>query len=219
MTSARHDARATGAGGARGTTVAPGTAQSNWNIANALTGLRILLVPLFGWLLLAEGGDSTALRLWAAAVFAVATATDRLDGDLARSRGLVTDVGKIADPIADKALMGMAFVGLSIIDIVPWWVSVVVLVRELGITVMRFVVIRHGVMAASRGGKIKTVLQALALFLLILPFEGGWQVPGLIIMYLAVLVTVVTGLDYVRDAVRLARAGDSQAASSGSSAG
>ena len=131
---------------------------SNWNLPNALTVLRIALVPFFGWLLLAEHGSDDTLRWWAAGLFALAIATDRIDGDLARKRGLVTDFGKVTDPIADKALTGMAFVGLSVLGELPWWITIAVLVREWGITIMRFVVIRHGVMPAGRGGKTKTAL-------------------------------------------------------------
>jgi CDP-diacylglycerol--glycerol-3-phosphate 3-phosphatidyltransferase len=170
---------------------------SVWNIANALTILRIALVPVFGWFLLYDGGQQTSYRLLAAAVFVVATATDRMDGDIARSRGLVTDFGKVSDPIADKALMGMALVGLSIIDLLPWWVTVVVLVREIGITALRFMVIRHGVMPASRGGKLKTALQAVAILLYVLPLSSPWHLIAVMVMTLAVIVTVATGVDYV----------------------
>ncbi|MCA1783356.1 MAG: CDP-alcohol phosphatidyltransferase family protein, partial [Intrasporangiaceae bacterium] len=138
-------------------TTQPKAPPSPWNIANALTMLRLVLVPLFGWLLLFDGGQSAGYRYLAAACFGAAMITDRIDGDIARSRGLITKFGQIADPIADKALMTMAFVGLSIIDVIPWWVTILVLVREWGITLMRFIVIRHGVMPSGRGGKIKTV--------------------------------------------------------------
>jgi CDP-diacylglycerol--glycerol-3-phosphate 3-phosphatidyltransferase len=172
---------------------------SAWNIANALTLSRIALVPVFAWFLLHDGGQSTGYRWLAAGVFVVATATDRFDGDIARARGLVTDFGKVSDPIADKALMGMALVGLSIIELLPWWVTVVVLIRELGITALRFVVIRHGVMPASRGGKVKTALQAVAILLYVLPLPVGgfWHVIAVVVMTAAVIVTVATGVDYV----------------------
>jgi len=170
---------------------------SAWNIANALTILRIALVPVFGWFLLYDDGQLTSYRLMAAGVFVVATATDRMDGDIARARGLVTDFGKVSDPIADKALMGMALVGLSVIDLLPWWVTVVVLVREVGVTALRFLVIRHGVMPASRGGKVKTALQAVAILLYILPLSGAWHAIAVVTMTMAVIVTVVTGADYV----------------------
>ncbi|TNC30436.1 CDP-diacylglycerol--glycerol-3-phosphate 3-phosphatidyltransferase [Mumia zhuanghuii] len=184
-------------------------APSNYNIANALTVLRIAFVPLFGWLLLIDGGDDTGLRLAAWAVFVVAMATDRIDGNLARSRGLITDFGKIADPIADKALTGMAFVGLSIIGDLPWWITILVLVREWGITVMRLGVLRYGVMPASRGGKLKTVLQAVALGAYLFPIEAllpDWMMWfAYLTMAAAVAVTVVTGFDYVAQAVHMVR--------------
>ena len=180
---------------------------SAWNIANAFTILRIALVPVFAWLLLHDGGYSTTYRLLAAGVFVVATATDRIDGDIARARGLVTDFGKVSDPIADKALMGMAFVGLSMIDLLPWWVTVVVLVRELGITALRFLVIRHGVMPASGGGKVKTALQAIAILLYVLPLPTGgvWHTIGVVVMAGAVIVTLATGVDYLLRARTLSR--------------
>ena len=181
---------------------------SPWNIANALTVLRILMVPVYGWLLLSEGGDDPTLRFWAAGVFLAAIATDRIDGDLARSRGLITDFGKVADPIADKALMGMAFVGLSILGELPWWVTVLVLVREWGVTLLRFFVIRHGVMPAGRGGKLKTVLQSVTLTLFSLPLwtfplSAVWTAVAWVTMVMAVVVTVVTGIDYLLKALRL----------------
>jgi CDP-diacylglycerol---glycerol-3-phosphate 3-phosphatidyltransferase len=183
----------------------PAVQASTWNVANALTGVRLLLVPLFGWLLLAEGGHDRLMRALAAGAFAVAAVTDRVDGEVARRRGLVTDVGKIADPIADKALMGMALVGLSVLGELAWWVTVVVLVRELGITLLRFVVIRHGVIPAGRGGKAKTVLQALAVTLYLLPLPTGWHPLAMVVMGVAVTVTVLSGLDYVLKAWRLTR--------------
>ncbi len=183
---------------------------SLWNIANALTVARLALVPVFAGLLLHAGGREGWWRLGAALVFMVATFTDRLDGQLARDRGLITDFGKIADPIADKALMGTALVSLSAMGRLWWWVTVVILVRELGITLMRFWVIKYGVIAASRGGKIKTFLQALAIWLAVLPLS---VVPGLawlawagtVIMGAALVVTVYTGVEYVAEAVRLRR--------------
>jgi CDP-diacylglycerol--glycerol-3-phosphate 3-phosphatidyltransferase len=180
-------------------------APSAWNVANALTVLRLILVPLFVWLLLRDAGTDDGNRLLATAAFVVAIVTDRFDGDIARRWNMVTNFGKIADPIADKALTGAAFIGLSLLGELPWWVTVVVMVREWGVTLLRFWVIRHGVMPASRGGKLKTVLQAIALGLYLLP----WQSVGVIhwtavaFMGVAVIVTIVTGLDYVGRALRL----------------
>ena len=178
---------------------------SVWNIANALTALRLLLVPVFWVLLMHQDGTDPGWRTAAFAVFAVASLTDRYDGELARRRGLVTDVGKIADPIADKALIGAALIGLSILAEVNWWVTVVVLVREVGVTVLRFAVIRHGVMAASRGGKAKTMLQTVAIGLYVLPLSGALHTIAAVVMAAAVIVTVVTGVDYVARAARLRR--------------
>src|SRR4051794_14012396 len=188
-----------------GAAAGPLSAPSAWNVANALTVLRLLLVPLFLWLLLREAGAGTAERLLAAGVFLVAIITDRFDGDIARRWNLVTNFGKIADPIADKALTGAAFIGLSILGDLPWWVTVVVLFREWAVTALRFWVIRYGVMPASRGGKLKTVLQAIALVLYLLPWHSVAVVhwTAVVFMTAAVIVTIVTGLDYVGRAVRL----------------
>jgi CDP-diacylglycerol---glycerol-3-phosphate 3-phosphatidyltransferase len=179
------------------------TPVSVWNVANALTVLRILLVPVFVWLLLAAGGHESGWRIAAAVTFVVAGMTDRLDGEIARSRGLVTDFGKIADPIADKALTGTALVGLSILDELSWWVTVVVLVREVGITLLRFVVIRHGVMPAGRGGKVKTAVQGLAVLLYLLPLSGIAHAIAVLVMACAVVLTVATGIDYLAQAYRM----------------
>ncbi|MGN6244180.1 MAG: CDP-diacylglycerol--glycerol-3-phosphate 3-phosphatidyltransferase [Motilibacteraceae bacterium] len=183
-----------------------------WNVANALTLLRILLVPLFGWLLLRHDGQDEGWRIMAFVAFAVASFTDLIDGDLARKRGLVTDVGKIADPIADKALTGTALVALSVLGELPWWVTVVILVREVGVTLLRFWVIRHGVIPASRGGKLKTLLQAVAIGFYVLPLPDwlGWL--PVTVMAAALVVTVVTGLDYVARAVVLRRTSERPAA-------
>ena len=178
---------------------------SAWNIANALTILRLALVPVFLAALFHGDGDEAGWRVLAWVAFAVASVTDRVDGELARRRGIVTDFGMIADPIADKTLIGAALVGLSLLGELPWWVTVVVIAREVGITLLRFFVIRHGVMAASRGGKVKTLLQALGIGLLVLPLGGFLHAVALLIMYVAVVVTVVTGVDYVARAVRLRR--------------
>jgi CDP-diacylglycerol--glycerol-3-phosphate 3-phosphatidyltransferase len=184
---------------------APAHPVSNINIANGLTVLRLVLVPVFAVLLFHDDGHQTWWRIAAWAVFAIAAVTDLLDGELARKRGLITDFGKIADPIADKALTGTALVGLSILGDLPWWVTVVILVREIGVTLLRFWVIRHGIIPASRGGKLKTLLQGVAIGLYILPLEGWAATLAAVIMAAAVVVTVVTGVDYVMRALRLRR--------------
>jgi CDP-diacylglycerol--glycerol-3-phosphate 3-phosphatidyltransferase len=175
------------------------------NVPNALTVLRLAVVPVFAVLLLSDHGSSTAGRYWATLFFALAIITDRYDGLIARRTGQVTEFGKLADPIADKALTGTALIGLSILDLLPWWVTLVILVREVGVTLLRFWVIRHGVIAASRGGKAKTVLQALAIGLYILPVTGFLASARWWVMGAALVLTVLTGLDYVYRALTLRR--------------
>ena len=174
------------------------------NLPNGLTVLRLLLVPIFVAFLV-EGG--TGSRIVAFFVFGVASVTDLLDGQLARRSGMITDFGKIADPIADKALTGSALITLSALGELPWWVTGIILVREVAVTLLRFWVIRHGVIAASRGGKIKTVLQMVAIGLYILPIDISWVRSA--VMAAAVAVTLVTGADYVARALRLRRAAHS----------
>ena len=181
------------------------TRASTWNIANALTVFRLLLVPIFLVALLSHGGDDDSWRVAAVVIFAVASYTDRIDGELARSRNLITEFGKVADPIADKALTGAALVGLSTLGDLPWWVTVVVLSREIGVTLLRFWVIRHGVIPASRGGKAKTLLQAIAIGLYILPLSGLAASARAWLMGAAVIVTIATGIDYVARAITLRR--------------
>jgi CDP-diacylglycerol---glycerol-3-phosphate 3-phosphatidyltransferase len=175
------------------------------NVANALTLLRLILVPAFLALLLQHGGHSQGWRIWAFAAFAVATITDLVDGDVARRRNLVTEVGKIADPIADKALTGAALIGLSSLGDLPWWVTGLVLLRELGITALRFVVIRHGVIPASRGGKVKTLVQNIGIGLYVLPLTGWPASARAWVLAIALVLTIVTGADYVSRAVTLRR--------------
>lgn len=183
------------------------------NIANVLTGVRLVLVPVFLVALFVEHGRSPDWRLAAFGIFAVAAFTDRLDGELARRRGLVTAFGTVADPIADKALIGSALVGLSVLGLVPWWATVVMLGRELGITLLRFAVLRHGIIPASRGGKAKTLVQSLAIGFYLLPlpellgeFGGADTAVAWVrgtLLALALALTVVTGVDYVLRALRL----------------
>ncbi|MFI8185878.1 CDP-diacylglycerol--glycerol-3-phosphate 3-phosphatidyltransferase [Actinacidiphila glaucinigra] len=180
---------------------------SLWNIANVLTMVRLLLVPGFVMLLVHDDGHDPAWRSFAWAAFAIAMITDLFDGELARRYGLVTDFGKIADPIADKAIMGAALIGLSALGDLPWWVTAVILFRELGITLMRFWVIRWGVIPASRGGKLKTLTQGVAVGMYILVLTGPLATLRAVLMGAAVVLTVVTGLDYVRQAVVMRRAG------------
>jgi CDP-diacylglycerol--glycerol-3-phosphate 3-phosphatidyltransferase len=181
-----------------------------WNLANVITMTRVALVPVFAVLMLV---DSVPARAAAAAVFVLAAATDKLDGHIARSRNLVTNFGKIADPIADKALALTALVLLSAEGDLPWWITLVIVVRELGVTLLRFLMIRRSVIAASQGGKIKAVLQAVFIVGLLVPWHAF--LPGSVadvlgvltwvVVAVAVAVTVVTGVDYAVRAWRLAR--------------
>lgn len=177
---------------------------SNWNAPNIITAARIVATPFFLWLLLADGGQNDALRWASAAFFVLAIATDAWDGHLARSRGLITDLGKLLDPIADKFLTGAALVGLSIIAELPWWVTILVLVREVGITVHRLIVAHDVVVAAAWMGKLKTVAQSVAITLALAPFASvlGDLAPvaywaNVVTMTIAVALTVLSGLDYI----------------------
>ncbi|MGW6336759.1 CDP-diacylglycerol--glycerol-3-phosphate 3-phosphatidyltransferase [Nocardia rhamnosiphila] len=177
------------------------------NIANILTMIRIALVPLFVLALFAGGGHQTGWRIAATLLFALAAITDRFDGQLARKYGLVTDFGKLADPIADKALIGAALIGLSMLGDLPWWMTVVICAREIGITLLRLAVVRRGVIPAGRGGKLKTLVQSVAIGVLLLPLSGGFATAGMTLMWIALVLTVATGLDYVGQAARLWLAG------------
>ncbi|MFC7616808.1 CDP-diacylglycerol--glycerol-3-phosphate 3-phosphatidyltransferase [Actinokineospora soli] len=170
------------------------------NIANLLTLSRLALVPVF---LLALFAGTDFWRWASAAIFAIASITDHIDGRIARRLGLITDFGKIADPIADKALTGAALVGLSALGELPWWVTIVIAVREVGVTLLRFWVIRHGVIPASPGGKAKTLAQVVAIGLFLVPLPGPLHVVAWVVMATAIALTVATGVDYVVRAVRL----------------
>ncbi|HVE96846.1 MAG TPA: CDP-diacylglycerol--glycerol-3-phosphate 3-phosphatidyltransferase [Pseudonocardiaceae bacterium] len=178
-----------------------------WNLANLLTMSRLVLVPVFVFALFAEGGTDPAWRITAAVIFAVASLTDRLDGDLARRRGLVTRFGTIADPIADKALMGAALVGMSVLGELPWWITMLVGGRELGVTALRFWVLRYGVIPASRGGKVKAFAQAVAVGLYVLPLPLAAYPVRWTVMGIALVLTIVTAVDYVVRALRLRATG------------
>ena len=202
----------------RGRVTSPGdTKASNGNIANIVTVIRILLVPVFIWLLFIDNGSDLIWRSVATALFILAIATNGVDGHLARGRNLITNVGIILDPIADKLLVGGALVSLSILGDLWWWVTIVILVRELGITAFRFAVIRKRVIPASKGGKLKTVFQSIAISLFLAPlqslFHDLFAAPAgvitainwfdWIIMGIALVLTVYTGLDYLWQAWKL----------------
>jgi CDP-diacylglycerol---glycerol-3-phosphate 3-phosphatidyltransferase len=189
----------------RGRVVSTGiTPASTGNVANIVTVVRILLAPVFIVLLLLDAGEGGAFRIAAAALFIIAISTDSLDGHLARSRNLVTDLGILLDPIADKVLTGAALVMLAVLAELPWWVVAVILIREWGITVFRFAMLRDRVIPASRGGKLKTVVQSVAISVALVPLWnllGDWvNWVNVALMSAAVILTVVTGLDYLRQA-------------------
>lgn len=175
------------------------------NLANSLTLLRLVLVPVFLLALFAGDGHETGFRVVAFVIFAVACITDRLDGLLARNYGMATEFGAFVDPIADKTLVGSALIGLSMLGELPWWVTVVILVREIGVTVLRLAVIRRGVIPASWGGKLKTVVQVLAIGLFVLPLAGAFRITAAVVMGAAILLTVITGIDYVVSTVKEVR--------------
>jgi len=180
---------------------------SSVNLPNALTLGRLLVVPVFATVLLTTALDSVALRLLAFALFAGACLTDVIDGRLARARGQVTAFGVMADPVADKALVAAALVGLSLLDLLEWWATVLILTRELAVTVLRTALLRHGLLPASRGGKLKCLTQNIAVALYLLPLDGGWaqlREPALLI---AVAFTLVSGVDYALRGAELRRSG------------
>lgn len=178
-----------------------------WNLANVLTMSRFVLVPVFVVALFVRDGTDPAWRLTAAAILGVASLTDRFDGDLARRRGQVTNFGTIADPIADKALIGSALVGLSVLGELSWWVTLLIAARELAVTALRLWVLRYGVIPASRGGKVKAFVQAVAIVLYVLPLPLAAQPVRWVTMGIAVALTLVTGVDYVVRALRLRASG------------
>lgn len=182
---------------------------------NLLTLVRLLFVPVLAVLLFSGDGNDPTTRAWATVVFVVAALTDLVDGELARRSGTVTTVGKIADPIADKAITGVALIGLSWLGDLPWWVTIVILAREIGVTILRFWVIRHGVIPASRGGKAKTVAQIIAISLYLAPLPPGFDTVRILAMAVAVVLTVVTGIDYAMRAWRLRGASQTGAGQSG----
>ena len=186
-----------------GTVHPPTTVEAHWvNVPNGLTALRMLLVPVFAWVLLSHPHNDS-WRWMAALIFVIASITDIVDGKVARKYGLVTRFGKLWDPIADKTLTGMALVGLSIIGELPWWITIVILVREWGITLLRFLILKYGVMAANRGGKLKTVTQSIAIVMYLLPLPSWLHVVGVVVMWVALILTVLTGLDYCWEGYRL----------------
>jgi CDP-diacylglycerol--glycerol-3-phosphate 3-phosphatidyltransferase len=184
----------------------PINSTSVWNPANGLTVIRLLAVPVLAWLLVQ---DSETSRNYAAVVFLAASITDFLDGAIARKYGWITNFGKVADPIADKLLTGVALIGLSVLELLPWWITIVIIVREIVVTILRFWVIEHGVISASRGGKAKTVAQTIAITMYLVEFPNGseitdlWIVAQNVAMTIALILTLATAIQYVQQAREL----------------
>lgn len=184
-------------------TADPATSTSVWNPANALTVMRLAAVPVLAWLLMQ---DSELSRNASAVVFLVASITDFADGAVARKYGWVTNFGKIADPIADKFLTGVALIGLSTLSLLPWWITIVIITREIAVTFIRFWVIEHGVIVASRGGKTKTLVQTIAITMYLVAVPAGsiigdsWSVAKGVVMGVALILTLVTAIQYVQQA-------------------
>ena len=174
-----------------------------WNLPNALTLARLAAVPVVGVLLFLQ---TPLTRDFAALLFVAAAITDFVDGAIARKRGITTDFGALLDPIADKALITVALVGLSALGDVPWWVTIVILVREFGVTALRLAVLRRGVIPASRGGKAKTFAQIIAIAMFLAVGPPWWVTIASVVMGIAVVLTLVTGVDYVVRAYRLRQA-------------
>lgn len=179
-------------------------------LPNALTLLRVALVPVILWLLVAS---TPATRWWAFGIFVFAAVTDTVDGWAARRFAAVTRWGQLADPLADKALIGGSLMSLAAVGRLPWWAVLVIAAREIGISLLRVGLLRHRdvVMPASPWGKGKTVLQVVAVAAFLLP--GAPAALRWPLLYAAVVLTLVSGLDYAVQGVRLARAADPEGVS------
>jgi CDP-diacylglycerol--glycerol-3-phosphate 3-phosphatidyltransferase len=168
-------------------------------IPNAITVLRILLVPLVIFLLV-EAENSW--ELWLAVFFFVlSAATDGIDGAIARRKDLVSKTGQLLDPIADKALLGGSLIGLSYVGQVSWIPTLLILSREIVVTIYRLVVARRRVIASSKGGKLKTVIQSTAIPIVIAPIEflGEWVlVLNQAVIWIAVIATIWSGYEFFR---------------------
>ena len=179
----------------------PISAVSAINVPNFLTTIRIIVVPILAWLLFREDAASDSNRLIAGVLFIIAALTDIADGTIARRWNLITNFGKIFDPIADKALIGVALVGLSYLNLLDWWFTWVILARELFVTFLRFWVINKGVIPASRGGKLKTIMQIIAISFYLLPLPETISLLAEVLMYVAVILTLATAVDYIMKAI------------------
>ena len=167
---------------------------------NFITVARVLLVPVGAYTLFKNGGDDQSWRIISWWVFFLLGLSDILDGKLARSRNSITEFGKFLDPVADKVLIGTAMISLSILGHMPWWITIIIMVREVGITVFRLTVINRGVIPANKGGKIKTTMQNFAVGFYVLPLNSSWFWFRDGFMYIAIVLTIFTGAYYVKSA-------------------
>ncbi|MGA0410881.1 MAG: CDP-diacylglycerol--glycerol-3-phosphate 3-phosphatidyltransferase [Candidatus Nanopelagicaceae bacterium] len=172
------------------------------NLPNALTVFRILALPFCAWALFREGGDDPTWQIIAWLMFFVVGMTDILDGRIARKRNQISNFGIILDPIADKAFIATALIGLSVLGKISWWKTAIILIREVGVTVLRFAVLKREVISANRGGKIKSLLQNFSVGFYILPLPEYLFIPRDILLGVAVLLTLWTGYEYFRSALR-----------------
>jgi CDP-diacylglycerol---glycerol-3-phosphate 3-phosphatidyltransferase len=179
----------------------PVSAVSSINVPNFLTTIRLLVVPVLAWLLFQENSTTNFNRTIAGVLFIVAALTDIADGTIARKWNLITNFGKIFDPIADKALIGTALIGLSSMGLLDWWFTWVILAREIFVTLLRFWVIKQGVIPASRGGKLKTIMQIVAISFYLLPLPSSVSLLAEILIYVAVILTLATAVDYIMKAI------------------
>ena len=172
------------------------------NLPNTLTILRVLLLPLCAYALFKNGGDDTTWRIIAWTLFFIVGLSDILDGKLARDRNQITEFGKLLDPIADKAMLATAAIGASILGLLSWWVTAILLFREIAVTVLRFAVIKDGVIPASKGAKLKTFFQSFGVGFYILPLPTWLHIPRDIFMAVAIYLTISTGVAYFKQVLK-----------------
>ena len=172
------------------------------NLPNALTIFRILALPFCAYALFKNGGDDDSWRIIAFTLFFIVGLSDILDGKIARSRNQITEFGKLLDPIADKAMLATASIGASILGMLSWWVTVIFLIREVAVTILRFAVIKKGVIPASKGAKVKTFFQSFGVGFYILPLPSYLNLPRDIFMAVAIYLTISTGVTYFRKALK-----------------
>lgn len=175
------------------------------NLPNALTIARILALPFCAWALFKNGGNDSDWQIIAWCMFFVVGMTDVLDGRIARKRNQISSFGTLVDPIADKAFIATALIGLSILEKMPWWVTIVILAREIGVTLLRFAVIKRGIIAASKGGKIKSLLQNFSVGFYILPLPESLFLPRDILLGIAIVLTITSGYQYLWDVIKSGR--------------